>query len=275
MKHAFLDKYAGLESPVHQLDARAKIVTFFVLIVIAVTTPPDAWAAFLGYGAFLVLILAASRVPPGYILRRAWVILPFLAMVALSIPFLKPGGVGGGLAGHTFSGGGLVRHSFSVGGYNFGIRSLSAPRSGWMVFWNVFVKSGIAILSMILLSSTTPFPRLLRGLEQLKVPRVLVMLASFAYRYLFLLVDEAERMERARDSRGYDGRWLWHARVIGGMIGALFLRSYERAERVYVAMVSRGFNGRAVSPGGRRMTAGDGAFVAAAVGWFLALRLSS
>jgi cobalt/nickel transport system permease protein len=255
MRHAFLDKYAGLESPIHQLDARAKIVAFFALIVISVTTPPDAWAAFLGYGAFLALIACASCVPPGYLLRRAWVILPFLAAAALSIPFLKPGGV--------------------AGGYNFGIRSLSVPRSGWMVFWNVFIKSGVAILSMILLSSTTPFPRLLRGLEQLKVPRVLVMLASFAYRYLFVLVDEAERMERARDSRCYGGRWLWQARVIGGMIGALFLRSYERAERVYVAMVSRGFDGRAALPGGRRMTAVDGAFVVAAVGWFLALRLSS
>ena len=109
MKHAFLDKYAGLESPVHQLDARAKIVTFFALIVIAVTTPPDAWAAFLGYGAFLVLIAAASRVPPGYVLRRAWVILPFLAMVALSIPFLKPGGVAPAL--HSLSGGGPARRS--------------------------------------------------------------------------------------------------------------------------------------------------------------------
>jgi cobalt/nickel transport system permease protein len=102
---------------------------------------------------------------------------------------------------------------------------------------------------------------------------VLVMVASFAYRYIFVLVDEAERMERARDSRCYGGRWLWHARVIGQMIGTLFLRGYERSERVYVAMVSRGFDGRIVAPAEARMAAGDYAFVAASVGFFVALRV--
>ena len=101
----------------------------------------------------------------------------------------------------------------------------------------------------------------------------MVMLASFAYRYIFVLVDEAERMERARDSRCYGGRWLWHAKVIGQMIGTLFLRSYERAERVYVAMVSRGFDGRIVAPAEPRMAAADCAFVAASVGFFVALRV--
>ena len=71
MKHAFLDKYAGLESPVHALDARAKIVAFFTLIVLCVSTPPDRWEAFAGYFAFLALVGAASTVPPVHILRRA------------------------------------------------------------------------------------------------------------------------------------------------------------------------------------------------------------
>ena len=249
MRHAFLDQYSALESPVHRLDARAKIIVFLALIVITVTTPPDAWTAFLGYGAFLAVTVAASRLPLGAVLRRAWIIAPFVAMSAIFIPFMKGGG------------------------YSPGAGSPELSRSGLMIFRNLLIKSGIAIFSMILLSSTTPFPSLMRGFERLKAPRLLVMLASFAYRYIFVLVDEAERMERARDSRCYGGRWLWHARVIGQMVGTLFLRSYERAERVYAAMVSRGFDGRIVAPAERRMAAGDCAFVAASVGFFVALRV--
>jgi len=253
VRHAFLDQYAALESPVHRLDARAKIIAFLALIVITVSTPPEAWTAFLGYGAFLAVMAAASRLPLGHVLRRAWVIVPFVAMTAIFIPFMKTGGAGGG--------------------YSFGIGSAGVQRSGMMIFWNLLIKSGIAIFSMILLSSTTPFPSLMRGFERLRAPRVLVMLASFAYRYIFVLVDEAERMERARDSRCYGGRWLWHAKVIGQIIGTLFLRSYERAERVYVAMASRGFDGRIPAPAEARMPARDCAFVAASVGFFVALRV--
>lgn len=247
MRHAFLDQYSALESPVHRLDARAKIIAFLALIVIAVSTPPGAWTAFLGYGAFLVLMAAASCLPVRHLLRRAWIVAPFVAMTAIFIPFMKGGGQGAGPAG--------------------------VSRPGLMIFWNVLIKSGIAVLSMILLSSTTPFPSLMRGFERLKAPRVMVMLASFAYRYIFVLVDEAERMERARDSRCYGGRWLWHARVIGQMIGTLFLRSYERAERVYVAMASRGFDGRIAAQAETRMAAADCAFVAASVGFFVVLRV--
>jgi cobalt/nickel transport system permease protein len=250
VRHAFLDQYSALESPVHQLDARAKIIAFLSLIVISVSTPPEAGTAFLGYGAFLAVMAAASRLPFGHVLRRAWIIVPFVVMVAIFIPFMKGGG-----------------------GYSLGVGSPGVARSGLMMLWNVLVKSAIAIFSMILLSSTTPFPSLMRGFERLKTPRVLVMLASFAYRYIFVLVDEAERMERARDSRGYGGRWLWQAKVIGQMIGTLFLRSYERSERVYVAMVSRGFDGRIVAPAEARMAAGDYAFVAASVGFFVTLRV--
>jgi len=255
LKHAFLDKYAGLESPVHQLDARAKILSFFALIVICVSTPPEAWGAFAGYFAFLAVVAVASSVPAGYILRRSLVIVPFVAMVA---PFLL-----------------FLRHDGIAGGWSLGIGPVSVSRSGLMVFWNVLVKACVAILAVILLSSTTPFPSLMRGLEQLRVPRVFVMLASFAYRYIFILVDEAERMERARDSRGYRGRWLWQAKVIGQMIGTLFLRSYERAERVYAAMVSRGFTGEAVAGRSTRMTATDWLFLAGAAGLFLLLRAAT
>ena len=111
-------------------------------------------------------------------------------------------------------------------------------------FWNILVKAWLSILSLILLTSTTKLSNLLKGLEQLRLPRVMVMILSFMYRYLFVLVDEVMRMRQARDSRNFGGGRLWQIRTIGNMIGTLFIRSYERGERVYAAMVARGFDGQ-------------------------------
>lgn len=75
------------------------------------------------------------------------------------------------------------------------------------------------------------------------MPRVMIMILSFMYRYIFVLVDEVMRMRQARDSRNFGGKRLWQLRTIGNMIGTLFIRSYERGERVYAAMLARGFDG--------------------------------
>ena len=253
MRHSFLDKYSGLDSPIHRLDARTKILSLFCLIVICVSTPGQAYLAFLGYLTVLAIGIGFSRVPLGYILRRILIIVPFVAMVAISTPFIKPND---GIS------------------YSLGIWNLRVSEAGLLVLWTVLIKSFVAVLSVILLSSTTPFPKLLRGFEQLRVPKILIMLASFAYRYVFVLVDEMERMKRARDCRCYGGKWLWHSKVIGQMIGTLFLRSYQRGERVYVAMVSRGFDGKSMSLGQSRLGSVDYMVTAGAVSLVLFLRIA-
>jgi cobalt/nickel transport system permease protein len=253
MKHDFLDKYSNLNSPIHRLDTRAKIIIFLGLIIFCVSTPPDAYWAFIGYALFLVFAGALSRVPPRYILKSSLVVIPFVILVAAFIPFLKPDHIGGG--------------------YNLGIGKLTVSRSGLIVFENILMKSYLAVISVILLSSTTSFPKLLRGFEQLRVPKLAIMLASFAYRYLFLLIEEFERMERARDARAYRGRWLWQAKVIGQMIGSLFLRSYERGERVYVAMASRGFTGEIVGFGKTKFQTKDVFFLVCTLLYFTFLRM--
>lgn len=253
MRHSFLDKYSGLDSPIHRLDARTKILSLFCLVVICVSTPAQAYLAFLGYFVVLAVAIGISRVPLGYILRRSLVIIPFVGMVAIFVPFLKPEG--------------------PSGGYSLGIGSLRVSHCGLVIFWNVLAKSYIAVLSVILLSSTTPFSKLLLGFEQLRVPKIFIMLAGFAYRYVFVLVDELGRMKRARDSRCYGGKWLWHSKIIGQMIGTLFLRSYQRGERVYVAMVSRGFEGQAVSLGKTRLRQADYLIVAGTISVLVFLRV--
>lgn len=219
MKHAFLDEYSGLESPVHRLDPRAKLVGLVVLVVVCVTTPPNQYAAFAAYLGLEAALLALSRLPWRHVLKRLLVVLPFILVVAAFVPFFSRGG----------------------GSYNLGPVRVSGH--GLLVLWNVAIKSTVSVLAVIILSSTTPFPDLLRGMEKLRVPRLLTSLLSFTYRYVFVLVDEAQRMRRARDSRGWSGKWIWQARVVGHMIAALFLRSYERGERVYAAMLARGYGG--------------------------------
>ncbi|MBC7230680.1 MAG: cobalt ECF transporter T component CbiQ [Actinobacteria bacterium] len=220
MKHVFLDEYSDLRSPVHRLDPRAKLVGFIALIVICVSTPPDRYAAFAAYLGLELALVALSRLPWRHVLKRALVVLPFILVVALFLPFFSRGG----------------------GSYNLGPLTVSAH--GLLVLWNVAAKSTVSVLAVILLSSTTPFPDLIKGMERLKVPSLITATLSFMYRYVFVLMDELQRMRRARDSRGWSGRWFWQSRVIGHMIAALFLRSYERGERVYAAMLARGYDGK-------------------------------
>jgi cobalt/nickel transport system permease protein len=113
--------------------------------------------------------------------------------------------------------------------------------NGWPVFLGIMMKSTLSLFAMILLSNTTPFTDLLAVLRRIHVPHILITILALMYRYLFVLIDEAERMRRARESRspgaGRSSRWVAHA----GLIGQLFVRSSERAERIYAAMSARGW----------------------------------
>lgn len=223
MKHSFLDQYSDRNSPIHRLDPRSKLVATLAFIIAVVLTPSGSW---LVYGLYLVIIatlIALSRVPPTYILKRSLVIIPFVLLVAIFIPFFKEGEV--------------------AGSYNLWLWQVSVTHSGLQILWNILAKAWLSILSLILLTSTTKFKSLLKGLEQLRMPRVIVMLLSFMYRYIFLLTDEVMRMMQARDSRSFGSRRMRQIRTIGNMIGTLFIRSYERGERVYAAMMARGFDG--------------------------------
>lgn len=219
MKHDFIDRYARLESPVHALDPRAKAVSFLVLIVACVTTPTREWWAFAIYAGLVLVIANASRLPASYMLTRVLAVLPFVLLVAVFVPFMH------------------------AAGPRYDLGPFTVSREGLLIVWNVAVKALISVACVILLSSTTPFSDLMHGLERLHVPRFFTTVSAFMYRYLFIIVDEAERMKRARDSRNFHGRWLWQAKTVGFMIASLFLRSQERAERVFQAMSSRGFDG--------------------------------
>jgi cobalt/nickel transport system permease protein len=248
MNRGPLDMLAAHEGPLHRLDARVKILAFLCLMVVSVSTPPGAYGCFAGYFAVLMAVLAWSRVPATTAFRRSLIVIPFVLMAGAFIPFVHPAGGEEGLGP-------------------------AVTRPGMLLFWSVLIKAYIGVWCVILLSATTPFPKLLDGLARIKAPGLFILLAGFMYRYLFVLGDEAMAMKRARDARAYGGKWLWHAMVIGHMVGTLFLRSYHRAERVYLAMVSRGFEGKCTSPHAVRLRAGDYAFLTLVVSLALILRV--
>ncbi|MQA83531.1 MAG: cobalt ECF transporter T component CbiQ [Streptosporangiales bacterium] len=201
---ADLESVAAGHSPVHRLDPRVKIVGLIGLVVVAVTTPTGAWLVFASVLAALFVLAAAARLPPLHVVRRMNVEIPFLLAAAI-LPFTAEDG---------------VRLAITVG-----------------------AKITIGVLAMIILSSTTPFPRLLQGFAALRAPALLLGIVSFMWRYLHVLADEVARMKTAREARGYSASWIWQAASGGPLIATLFLRALGRGERVYLAMLSRGYAG--------------------------------
>lgn len=242
-------------SPVHELAPEAKVAAAVGFTAAVVLTPREAVWAFAIDLAAVLAVLALARVPAGVVLRRARVELPFVAFAAL-LPF-------------------------AGGDPRVELAGLALSEPGLWAAWSVLAKATLGVLAAVALVATTPVPELLAGLRRLRVPAPLVAIAGAMVRYLDVLAGEAARMDVARRSRGYRGRWLWQARAVAAGAGALFVRAYERGERVHLAMASRGFDGSAVPvvavlDGGRRRPALAaallpamaviGAVVAAAVG---------
>ena len=237
MDHSFLERYQAGSSVVHSLDARLKLLATLAFVLVVTSAPVAAWSAFLLQGVLALFVVFAARIPLIEVLKRSAIALPFAGMVALSLPFTR---------------GGQTLWAWHLFGWR-----LTVTREGLLLFSTVVVKAWLAALLGALLVATTPFAALLRAMRFFRVPAILTTTIAFMYRYLFVLLDEAMRIQTARDARstGPGGTAFWRMRVLGGMIGSLFIRSYERSERIYAAMLSRGFSGQVrslVEPAWRR-----------------------
>jgi cobalt/nickel transport system permease protein len=233
MRHSFLDRYRQGTSLVHRLDPRLKLLATLAFVLAATTTPAGAWLAFASLAALVVAATRVAEVPLVEGLKRSAIALPFAGMVAISLPFAAGGEVVWSWSPFGFAQAGLLDWTLTV------------TSEGLVLFAMVVVKAWLSIMASGLLVVSTPFPDLLKAMRSLHVPVVLTATISFMYRYLFVLVDEAMRLQIARAARAAGpGRAMWwRARVLGGMIGSLFIRSYERSERIFAAMLSRGFSG--------------------------------
>jgi cobalt/nickel transport system permease protein len=237
------------ESPVHRLDARAKLLGLAGLTVVAATSPAAAWPLLACCAALLAAVAAGARVPVRVLWSRALVILPLVVLAAASLPF--------------------VRH----GGAEYGIGPLHMSEAGLEVFGTAVGKAALGTLSAVLLAATTSVPAALEGLRRLHAPPLLVAIAGVTWRYVFVLAGELARMRTALAARGHRPRHLLHGAVAGRLATALFLRAHARGERVHVAMAARGWRGVPVASAGAELRRADLAFVAALAGIPLALRV--
>jgi len=227
----FLDPYIQADSLVHRLDARPKLVLAIAFILTTALTPNGAWAVFILLLALILAVELLSEIGVVYVLKRSMLAIPF---VLAAFPLI-------------FTVDGPALFSFNLGAWE-----LTASQPGLERFVSIALKSWISVQAAIVLASTTPFPDLLVAMRAVKVPRLLVSIFALMWRYLFVLADETLRLMRARaarsghsDSPGLKpgGSLAWRAQVTGGMAGSLFVRAIERSDRIYMAMVSRGYDG--------------------------------
>ncbi|QES48656.1 cobalt ECF transporter T component CbiQ [Streptomyces venezuelae] len=209
--------YRHGHSPVHRLPAHCKLAATFAFVLVVVSTPREAVWAFGAYAALLAGVAAVARIPAGFLLRRLVIEIPFVGFAVL-LPFVAEG-------------------------EQVKVLGLSLSVSGLWGAWNILAKGTLGVAASVLLASTTELRALLLGLQRLKLPPLLVQIASFMIRYGDVIADELRRMSVARRSRGFEARGIRHWGVLAKTAGALFIRSYERGERVYLAMVSRGYAG--------------------------------
>ncbi len=201
----------------HLAPAHLKVLGLVGFMLVVVATPREWFWAFGVSFTVLAALVASSGVPPGYLAKRAVVEVPFVVF-ALLMPFVATGP-------------------------RTEVLGVSVSEHGLWGAWGLLVKGTLGVLASLLLAATTEPRALLAGLERLRVPHQLVQIMGFMVRYLDVVTDEMRRTQIALESRGFRARDPRHWPVLASCAGALFIRSYERGERVHLAMLSRGYQG--------------------------------
>jgi cobalt/nickel transport system permease protein len=258
-----IDHYLKLQSPIHGLDGRVKLVFTLAYILCCSFLPVGAWLSYILLLAILVILMLLADVGISYVIKRSLLSLPFLFA---AIP--------------------LVFQASETDLFSFSIwdQMITVYQEGFIRFVSIGIKSWLSITAAILLASTTSFSELLQAMRALGIPRLLVSIFGLMWRYLFLIVEEADRLVRARTSRSgrnsitskrKGGTLSWRAKVTGGMAGSLFIRSLERSEQVYNAMLARGYDGEIRSLEEPSLDNWTRVRLAAAVGILFLLALAS
>ena len=201
-------------SVLHRARPELKILALVVFALVAVATPPTAYWAFATYAVVLTGAVVVSQVPPGYLAKRMVVELPFVVF-ALVLPFVATGP-------------------------RTEVLGVSVSEPGLVAGLALLIKGTVGVAAALLLAATTEPHHVVRGLERLHLPAQLVQIMAFMVRYLDVVGDDLGRMRIGLASRGFRARNPRHWPVVARSVGALFIRSYERGERVHVAMLSRG-----------------------------------
>ena len=202
---------------IHGLPSHLKIIAALFFILIVVSTPVTQWGAFVAYFLWLFIVVKVAQIPFVTLFKRALIEIPFI-FFAILMPFFGSG------------------ETIQVGPFEL-------YREGLIAGAGIVVKGTLGVMTAIILSTSTTAREILRGLERLRLPVLMVQIASFMLRYVNVVNDEMERMKVARESRGFEATGIKHWKVLATAAGALFIRSYERGERVHLSMLSRGYEG--------------------------------
>ena len=216
-KHVSEGVYQHRHNWFHELPSHIKIASVFSFVLVVVLTPGNFYQAHLSFALIVIGLLIWNQIALSAIRKRLIIEIPFV-LFAFFLPIF----------------GTDPRIDF------FGLR-LSEP--GLWAGWNILIKATIGVMMSLILSSSTPQRELLVGLEKLKFPKLLVQIMSFMIRYTVVVTEELKRMAIARESRCFEAKGPKQWSVLARSAGALFIRSYERGERVHMAMLSRGYTG--------------------------------
>lgn len=243
----YLDMLSYKDTFIHRLDPRTKLCATVFFIVMVVSFPKYEVSGLLPFVLFPVLLFSLGDIPVKFIMKKVLLVSSFAFFIGILNPLLdrQPMFI---LCGVTFSG-------------------------GWVSFLSIMLKFFLTITSALLLIATTSFPGICRALLKFGIPDIFISQMLFLYRYIFVLVEEAMKVVRAREMRSFGSRGQGMT-AFTGIIGTLFLRTVERAERIYQAMLSRGFSGtlHAIKPYG--LTAADALFLAITVFVLYLLRVN-
>jgi cobalt/nickel transport system permease protein len=237
----FLDQLSYKKTLVHRLDPRAKLITTLLFLFTVISFSKYEIVALLPFFLYPVLLMSIGEIPFMFIFKKVILVSPFAIFIGIFNPLLDSGQV------------------FIINGL-----TISA---GWLSFFSILLKFTLTVSTALLLVATTSFPGVCHAFRQLGVPALFVSQLLFLYRYIFVLMEETMRIVRARDMRSY-GQHGTGIRVFVRLAGILFLRTVERAERIYFAMLSRGFQGDMPTLKRFHIKAGDIVF-AASVAVFL------
>ncbi len=229
-----LDRLSYQETCVHRLDPRAKLIATFLFLLTVISYPKYEIIALTPFFLYPALLMALGEIPVRFIIRKIIVVSPFALFIGIFNPLLEA---------RTFA----LIPGFYVS-------------AGWISFLSILLKFTLTIIAALLLIATTSFPGVCHALRRLGFPALFVSQLLFLYRYLFVLMEEAMRIIRARDMRSFGTRGTG-MKVFARIVGILFLRTVDRAERIYYAMLSRGFHGDIPSLKRSRMVRSDLAFL--------------
>lgn len=241
-----LETLSYLDTPIHRLDPRVKLLTTVVFIVAVVSFDKYELSGLIPFLIYPVALIALGNLPLGYLLGKVLLAAPFAFFVGIFNPVFDPG---------------TLAHLGPV-----------AISGGWISFASILIRFVLTVSAALILVASTGFNGVCLALEKLGLPRSFTVQLLFLYRYIFVLVDEASRMARARALRSFGARGTG-IRVFGYLIGQLLLRTLDRAQRIHIAMLCRGFDGEIRMLRPLKIRAGDLAFLAGWASAFVLLRL--